>query len=81
MKIKHVKMQNPSIKVDVKILKINWRVSRPTKEIGTKVIDHIITTLVSVINVTHIICEQCFYASLSVINVNNLNSALTLIQA
>lgn len=44
MKIKHVKMQNPSIKVDVKILKINWRVSRPTKEIGTKAIDHSITT-------------------------------------
>jgi len=39
------------------------------------------TTPVSVINVTHIICEQCFYTSLSVINVNNLNSALTLIQA
>jgi len=44
VKIKHVKMQNPSLKVDVKILKINWRMSRPTKEIGTKVIDHIITT-------------------------------------
>jgi hypothetical protein len=39
------------------------------------------TTPVSVMNVTHIICEQCFYTSLSVINVNNLNSALTLIQA
>jgi hypothetical protein len=38
-------------------------------------------TPVSVINVTHIICEQCFYTSLSVINVNNLNSALTLIHA
>jgi hypothetical protein len=41
----------------------------------------IMTTPVSVINVTHIICEQCFYTSLSVINVNNINSALTLIQA
>jgi hypothetical protein len=40
-----------------------------------------VTTPVFVINVTHIICEQCFYTSLSVINVNNLNSALTLIQA
>ncbi len=39
------------------------------------------TTSVSVINVTHIICEQCFYTSLSIINVNNLNSALTLIHA
>jgi hypothetical protein len=39
------------------------------------------TTPVSVINVTHIICEQCFYTSLSVINVNNLNSALTLLHA
>jgi hypothetical protein len=39
------------------------------------------TTLVFVINVTHIICEQCFYTSLSGINVNNLNSALTLIHA
>jgi hypothetical protein len=36
---------------------------------------------VSIINVTHIICEQCFYISFSVINVNNLNSALTLIHA
>jgi hypothetical protein len=40
-----------------------------------------LATPISVINVTHIICEQCFYTSLSVINVNNLNSALTLIQA
>jgi hypothetical protein len=39
------------------------------------------STPVSVINVTHIICEQCFYTSLYVINVNNLNNALTLIQA
>jgi hypothetical protein len=39
------------------------------------------STPVSVINVTHIICEQCFDTSLSVINVNNLNSTLTLIHA
>jgi hypothetical protein len=52
-----------------------------SKKLWTQKKGSYLPTPVSVINVTHIICEQCFYTSLSVINVNNLNNALTLIQA
>ncbi len=72
---KNFRIKKPSVEVKIQNL-INYFIVCCQNHLGAMV-----STLISVINVTHIICEQCFYTSLSVIIVNNLNSALTLIQA